>query len=375
MIVGGGRVLTPDGALDDGSVTIDGRLITSISRRDGTVDVDAGGGWIVPGLIDLQINGAHGIDVTTQPDRIDELGATLVRYGVTAFVPTVITCAEPVRRAALAAWAARDPAGAPAAAVPLGLHIEGPMLSPARKGAHPATLLAAPSADMIDGWSPETGVVLATIAPELPGAIEVITELAVRGVVVSIGHTDGSSADFARARAAGARYVTHLFNAMRPFSHRDPGPIGAALADDDVVVGVICDGLHVDPIAVRFAFRALGAARLNLVTDAVSALGVGAGAGRLASVAVTIGADGVRNADGVLAGSTLSLDRAVRNLIAFTGCEVADAVATVTSTPADLLGLADRGRLVPGRRADITVLDGDLCVIATVVGGEVAWRS
>jgi N-acetylglucosamine-6-phosphate deacetylase len=377
MIVGGGRVLTPDGALDNGSVTIDGLLITRVGRRDGTVDVDAGGGWIVPGFIDLQINGAHGIDVTTQPERIDELGATLVRYGVTAFVPTVITCSQPVRRVALAAWAARDPAGTPAAAVPLGLHIEGPMLSPARKGAHPAKLLAPPSADLIDGWSPETGVVLATVAPELPGAIAVIAELAARGVVVSIGHTDGSSADFAAGRAAGARYVTHLFNAMRPFSHRDPGPIGAALADDDVVVGLICDGLHVDPIAVRFAFRALGAARLNLVTDAISALGDGAGvgAGRLGSVAVTIDADGVRNADGVLAGSTLSLDRAVRNLVAFTGCAVADAVATVTSTPADLLGLSERGRLVPGKRADITVLDGDLFVIATVVGGEVAWRS
>jgi N-acetylglucosamine-6-phosphate deacetylase len=251
------------------------------------------------------------------------------------------------------------------------------MLSPARRGAHPANLLAAPSADLIDGWSPATGVVLATVAPELPGATAVITELAARGVVVAIGHTDGSSADFAGARAAGARYVTHLFNAMRPFSHRDPGPIGAALADDDVVVGLICDGLHVDPIAVRFAFRALGAARLNLVTDAISALGIGDGdgAGRLGSVDVTIGVDGVRNADGVLAGSTVSLDRAVRNLVAFTGCEVADAVATVTSTPADLLGLADRGRLASGKRADVTVLDGDLCVIATVVGGEVAWRS
>ena len=379
MIVGGGRVLTPDGVLDDGTVTIDGRLITrvDVGRLDEAADVDAAGGWIVPGFIDVQINGAYGIDVTTQPDRIDELAAALVRHGVTAFVPTVITCSETMRRAALAAWAAREPSGAPAAAVPLGLHLEGPMLSPARRGAHPAHQLAAPSADLIDGWSPEAGVVLATLAPELPGATAVIAELAARGVVVSIGHTDSSSADFARARAAGARYVTHLFNAMRPFSHRDPGPIGAALADDDVVVGLICDGLHVDPIAVRFAFRALGAARLNLVTDAVSALGVdaGAGASRLGSVDVTIGADGVRNADGVLAGSTLSLDQALRNLVAFTGCEVADAVTTVTSTPADLLGLVDRGRLLPGKRADVTVLDRDLCVIATVVGGEVAWRS
>ncbi len=131
--------------------------------------------------------------------------------------------------------------------------------------------------------------------------------------------------------------------------------------------------MHVDPVAVRMAYRALGPGRLNLVTDAISALGVDGG--RLGSVDVTIGADGVRNADGVLAGSVLSLDQAVRNLVAFTGCDVPDAVATVTSTPADLLGLADRGRLAPGTRADVTVLDSELGVIATVVGGEVVWRS
>ncbi len=167
-----------------------------------SVDVDARGGWIVPGFIDVQINGAHGIDVTTEPERIDELGAALVRYGVTAFVPTVITCPESVRRAALAAWAGRDPAGA-TGAVPLGLHLEGPMLSPVRKGAHPADLLAAPSAELIDGWSADAGVVLATVAPELPGAIDVIAELVARGVVVSIGHTDGSATDFAAARGGG----------------------------------------------------------------------------------------------------------------------------------------------------------------------------
>ena len=372
MIVGGGRVLTPDGVVADGAVTTDDDLITGIGRPPGPLDIDARGGWIVPGFIDLQINGAHGIDVTTEPDRIDELGQALVRYGVTAFVPTVITCSEPVRRAALAAWAGRD-AGELPGAVPLGLHIEGPMLSPARKGAHPADLLVEPSSELIAGWSRDVGVVLATVAPELPGATGVIAELAARGVVVSIGHTDATAADFAAGRSAGARYVTHLFNAMRPFSHRDPGPVGSALADDDVVVGLICDGIHVDPVAVRMAFRALGAARLNLVTDAVSALGVDAG--RLGNVSVTIGDDGVRNADGVLAGSTLSLDRAVRNLVAFTGCGVADAVATVTSTPADLLGLADRGRLAVGKRADVAVLDRELNVIATVVGGEVAWRS
>ena len=214
---------------------------------------------------------------------------------------------------------------------------------------------------------------LVTVAPERPGALPVVTALAERGVVVSIGHTDCTAAEFAAGRAAGARYVTHLFNAMRPFGHRDPGPIGATLADDDVVAGLICDGVHVDPVAVRMAWHALGPRRLSLVTDAVAALGTTSG--RLGAAAVTVANGAVRDAAGVLAGSVLSLDQAVRNLVAFTGCAVPDAVATVTSTPADLLGLAARGRLAIGARADVTVLDPELAVVATVIGGEVAWRS
>jgi hypothetical protein len=176
---------------------------------------------------------------------------------------------------------------------------------------------------------------------------------------VSLGHTDATAAEFAAGRAAGAGYVTHLFNAMRPFGHRDPGPIGAALADTDVVVGLICDGIHVDPVAVQMAWRALGPRRLNLVTDAVAALGAD-GVAAVGSVGVTVDATGVRNAAGVLAGSVLRLDVALRNLVAFTGCTVPDALATVTSTPATVLRLADRGRFEPGARADVAVLDDGL---------------
>ena len=351
-------MLTPDGVLDGGRVTLEGDQVAGVASGDGAVDVDARGGWIVPGFIDVQINGAHGVDVTTEPERIDELGAALVRYGVTAFVPTVITCAEPVRRAALAAWTARDAAGVTWVPCRSACTWRGRCCRRVRKGAHPADLLAAPSAELIDGWSADAGVVLATVAPELPGADDVIAELvAARRRRVDRPHRWQRRRHLRRLRR-GARYVTHLFNAMRPFSHRDPGPIGAALADDEVVVGLICDGVHVDPVAVRMAARALGPGRLSLVTDAISALGVEAG--RLGSVDVTVGADGVRNADGVLAGSVLTLDQAVRNLIAFTGWDVPAAIATVTSTPADLLGLADRGRLVAGMRADVTVLDSDL---------------
>lgn len=364
LTVVNGTVLGADaratGGVADGHVVIeDGRIVAvgagSTSSIDGLV-IDAGGGWITPGFIDVQINGGHGIDLTTEPQRIDEFASHLPRYGVTSFVPTVITCPPRALDAALDAWRSRD-GDRPGSASPIGLHLEGPMLAPVRRGAHPQELLVAPAPELIEGWSAATGVVLVTLAPELPGALEVIAALVDRGVLVSLGHTDASAAQFTAGLAAGATYTTHLFNGMRPFGHRDPGPIGAVLADDRVVAGLICDGIHVDPVAVRMAWRALGSGRLNLVSDAVDALGM-----RPAGT-------GVRTPDGVLAGSDLALDQAVRNLVAFAGCSVPDAVTTVTSTPADLLGLTDRGRLAPGLRGDVAVLDPALRVVATIVAG------
>jgi N-acetylglucosamine-6-phosphate deacetylase len=379
LVVAGGSVISPTAVVEPGDVVVrDGQVAAvgatgEVELPPDALVIDAAGCWVAPGFIDVQINGGHGIDLTTEPGRADELGRYLTRYGVTAFVPTIITCDDEQRATALNWWAHRD--GTVIGAVALGLHLEGPMLSWARRGAHPAPLLRDPTAALIDGWERANGVLLATLAPELAGAVDTIAELAARGVVVSIGHTDCTAEEFADGVDAGAAYVTHLFNAMRPFSHRDPGPIGATLADDAVVAGLICDGIHVDPVAVRMAWRALGRDRLNLVTDAVALLGSEPGRSRLGAVEVTVDERGVRTAEGVLAGSDLSLDRAVRNLVAFTGCSVPDAVATVTATPARLLGLRDHGRLEPGARADVTVLDGELEVVATIVGGEVAWRS
>jgi N-acetylglucosamine-6-phosphate deacetylase len=371
--------VTPSGVIEHGVVRVErGRIAaagTDGRATDGAPVVDATGCWVTPGFIDLQLNGGHGIDLTTEPDRAGELGAHLPAYGVTAFLPTIISCAAEQRAAALAWWAGRDGSVTGTGARPLGLHLEGPMLSAARHGAHPADLLRDPTMELIESWSPESGVRLVTLAPELPRALDVISELVGRGVVVAIGHTDCDAAQFDVAIAAGARYVTHLYNAMRPFGHRDPGPVGATLGGDAVVAGLICDGLHVDPLAVRMAWRALGPARLDLVTDAVAVLGSDAPSTRLGSVDVTVDGRGVYTASGVLAGSNLSLDRAVRNLVAFTGCSVPDAVQTVTATPARVLGLADRGRLEPGASGDVAVLDAELNVVTTIVGGEVAWRS
>jgi N-acetylglucosamine-6-phosphate deacetylase len=367
--IAGGDIIGHGG---EGDVVLGGDRIAAVGpvgshTLDGGERFDAGGLIVAPGFIDAQINGAHGIDVTAEPHRIGELGIELTRYGVTAFVPTVITCSPRRRAAALAATRRTD-----GGAVAIGLHLEGPMLAPTRRGAHPERWLDLPSPALIDGWTRAAGVVMVTIAPELPGAIEVIEHLVGNGVVVSIGHTDADAACVAEAKGAGATAVTHLFNAMAPFGHRAPGPIGVTLADDSLFGGLICDGIHVDPLAVRIAWRALGPVRLLLVTDATAVLGLPPGRRRLGEVDIDVSPAGVRTRDGTLAGSDLGLDQAVRNLVAFTGCTRSDALATVTSTPARLLGLDDRGALEAGRRADVTVLDSGLKVVATFVGGELA---
>lgn len=355
-----GRVVTPTEVVL-GEVICEQDRVVEV-RADDTVVRDGGDVcWVCPGFIDLQLNGTDGVDLTTRPEGVDAVAARLPAEGVTAFAPTVITCDADVRRRAVeilgrsaVAWDEGDHRGS---ATPIGVHLEGPLLVPARAGAHPIEHLAHVTGCDTAGWTPDAGVVLVTVAPELPGALELIAELRAAGVVVALGHTDATAEQFQAGLDAGASHVTHLFNAMRPFSHRDPGPIGVALADDQVTAGLIVDGLHVDPVAVRMAWRSLGPDRIDLVTDAVAARGLGRHP------------DGVRTRDGVLAGSTVHLDAALRALVAATGAPLIDAVRTVTSTPARVLGVTDRGAVEPGRRADLTVLDGDLRVVETVVGG------
>jgi len=375
LVIRNGRVLDSDGTLTERDLTIESSRVTVGARHRPLREIDAAGMIVAPGLIDLQINGGWGHDFTSDPTSIGTVAAHLPATGVTAFVPTVVTSSAQRRAEALAAFAAYRPQ--PGAAVALGLHFEGPMISPERAGAHDPAHIAQIDPAEAAAWSPAGGVVLVTLAPETPGALDLIAALRARGVVVSLGHTACTADQFAAARQAGAAAVTHLFNAMAPFDHRRPGPIGATLADPTVVAGLICDGHHVDPVAVQAAWRALGPERTLLVTDAVGALGLPVGTTRvsLASVPVTVGADGVRNPDGVLAGSNLSMDQAVRNLVAFTGCTTAEAIRSATTVPADVLGLTDRGRLDPGARADVVLLDDDLRVQHTIVGGVTAWKS
>jgi N-acetylglucosamine-6-phosphate deacetylase len=344
-VVRGEELRRLDVRLDDGRISAVGPRVD----REGAEVVDADGWILAPGFIDLQCNGAAGHDLTADPSRIPDVAAALIRYGVTAFCPTVVTSPRATRTRAIDALVGLDtPRGA---ARPLGLHLEGPLLDPAHAGAHDPSHLG----PLEDG--------------------EVVERLTTGGIVAAAGHTAMTSADLARARAAGLGYATHLFNAMSRFEHRRESAAAAVLADDTVVAGLICDGLHVAPPVVRVAHRALGPGRTSLVSDAAAPLGAPAGTFRLGRHDVTYDGHGVRLADGTLAGSALGLDEAVRNYVEFTGCPVVEAIAAVTTVPATLLGLVDRGRLEVGAVGDVTVLDRDLRAVATVIGGEVAWRS
>jgi N-acetylglucosamine-6-phosphate deacetylase len=376
------------GREDEGPFVIDiadGRIVaitpasaaraSAVRSPDPPSVVEGAGLLAAPGFIELQVNGAAGHDLTADPTSIWAVGEAIVRHGVTTFLPTIVTSPREVVEAGRRALLAGPPVGY-RGATPLGLHVEGPFIAAERIGAHDITHRRDPEPVFVAGWSPEAGVRIVTLAPELPGAIELIRELVGRGIVVSIGHTASTAVQARAGFDAGARFVTHLFNAMPGLDHREPGPVGAALADPRVTVGLIPDGLHVDPLVVDVAWRRAGPGRLAIVTDAIAALGMAPGSYHLGTMDVVVDVTSARLADGRLAGSVLSLDAAVRNLRAFTGASVADAVGAVTSTPARLLGLAgERGVLREGAAGDVVMLTPELDVVATVIGGRVGYEA
>lgn len=361
IVIRGGRLLLDGSWVERDLAIVDGTIVDGTAlgdHRDGAVfDVD--GALVAPGLVDLQCNGAAGVDLRAEPERLWDTSAALPRWGVTAWLPTIVTSTPDVVIRAMETLRDGPPDGW-TGAEPLGLHLEGPFLAPEAAGAHPIDLLRPPTMSAIDTWSRASGVAMVTLAPELAGALDVIGTLVERGVVVSIGHSMASAGEVDAAIEAGARSVTHLFNAMSPIHHRAPGVAGAALADDRLAVGLIADGIHVDPRMVRVAARA-SADRLVLVSDAVALLG-------MEGVDTS---DGVRLSDGTLAGSVLPLVQAVQNLVDYARCTPAHALDAASRTPAALLDVRDRGSLHPGARGDAVVLDDQLGLVATVVGGEI----
>jgi N-acetylglucosamine-6-phosphate deacetylase len=374
-------VFTPTEQIDTGALLTDGTRIAAVGPvdeipcPDDAQIIDAAGLFLAPGFIDLQINGAFGYDFTGDPTTIWPVAAKLPRYGVTAFLPTIIS--SPLETVAAAQKVVTQaPVSGVTGAIPLGLHIEGPFLNPKRKGAHNPEYLLSPDLGAVANWSPEYGVRLVTLAPELPGALELVALLTKRGVAVSAGHSNSTYAEAQAGFDAGICYGTHLFNAMPPLHHRESGLIGALLNDPRLVVGMIADGIHTHPSMVGLAWQTLGYTRLNLVTDAMAALGIAPGQHLLGDYDVIVDETSARLADGTLAGSILSLDVALRNLVAFSECSLADALPTITTTPAELLGLSDqRGQLAPGYLADLVLLSPEFDVVLTIIEGRIAFKT
>jgi N-acetylglucosamine-6-phosphate deacetylase len=378
IVIANATVFTPEQTIAPGTVLIEGATITSVgpSERlrpppDAEV-IDAAGLKVVPGFIDLQVNGAFGHDFTRNAASVMEVAAQLPRHGVTSFLPTIISSPLDSYPKILQSLSQAKQTGVQAAV--LGVHLEGPYLSPQRPGAHNPDCFRLPRLKDLARFAPIDTVRLMTLAPELPGALEFIAALLERGLVLSAGHSAASCDQARAALAAGVSYGTHLFNAMSPLHHRDPGLPGTLLTDERARVGIIADGLHLHPAIVKLTWEAKGADAITLVTDAMAAMGMPPGNYWLGDQEVIVDETSARLKDGTLAGSILTMDQAIRNVIEFTGCSVAEALTMATKTPAAVLNLAQyKGQLCPGFDADITLLDHDLHVVGTIVRGTIAY--
>lgn len=383
IVIHADRVLTPFEEISDAVVVIHGSKISAVGRRDmvevprGAREIAAPGKTVVPGFVDVHIHGAGGHDVMEgTSEALEIIAATVARHGTTSLVATTVTASEAQTCSSVAAIsrfilaAGLSPARELTAEI-VGIHFEGPFISPARRGVHPAEWIAAPSpaylARILE-HARGTAQIL-TLAPELPGARELITLARSAGLVVSLGHTNATYQEARTAIADGARHAAHVFNAMRPFSHRETGVLGAVLTSPEVSAELIADGVHVDAPAMRMLVDVKTPERVILVSDGISATGMPDGKYQLGTFEVKVSGGVCRNAQGKLAGSTLTLDRALRNMVAL-GVPLISAVRMVTSNPARQIGLgAKKGVLAAGADADLVLLDANLQVSGVMTRG------
>ncbi len=349
---------------------LDGRISHPPADSEPEKNLSAEGLYVAPGFLDLQVNGGGGqAFAEADAPSLQAIADSHVAGGTTGFLATAITSPLSAMRRALETVRRADH---PAV---LGMHLEGPFISPKRAGAHNPRHILTPSREelvrLLEGC--EELVRLVTLAPELEGAGDLIENLLAAGAVPALGHSDATYEQAMESVRRGVRSFTHLFNAMRGFHHREPGAVGAAL-DADAFVELICDGVHVHPAAVRLVARARGFDSICLVTDAMAAAGLSDGEYSLGGLPVTV-RDGVaRLADGTLAGSTLTMNQAVKNFMDYTGCSLPEAVRCASLNPARLLGLEQRkGSLEGGKDADLVIFNDELTVHYTIVGGEIAF--
>ncbi|MGB6987812.1 MAG: N-acetylglucosamine-6-phosphate deacetylase [Candidatus Sulfotelmatobacter sp.] len=390
IVLSANRLYTPQEEIKDPLLFIEDGLVSAVSSRaqreipknakviDLTNDALAES-ILAPGFVDIHMHGGAGVDLMrAAPGELPRLNKFLTTHGVTGYFPTTVaapldqTCAA-LERLADAIEAAQGSLGEGDAlqARPLGIHLEGPFLSHKRRGVHPPEYLVEPTLQIFDRlWQAARGHVrMITIAPELPGALEVIAEAARREVCVSIGHSD-ATLEAARAGVrAGARHATHTFNAMRPLDHRDPGILAEVLTDRQLSADIIADGIHVAPEVIQIFLRAVGLERSVLITDAMAAAGMPDGTYQLGPIQVEV-KDGKATKDGTLAGSVLTMDRAVRNITRFSHWTLREAVRAATLNATRAVGLAQHGELAPGAEANIIVLSPDGDVRRTIVRGH-----
>ncbi len=392
IVLRANRLYTPQEEIQNPLLFIEDGLISAVSSRaqkeipkNATLVDLANEGLpdaiLAPGFVDIHMHGGAGLDVMrAAPAELPHLNQFLTQHGVTGYFPTTVaapldqTCAalDRLANAIEAAPVSHAGNGGSVQAQPLGIHLEGPFLSHKRRGVHPPEYLVAPTLAIFDRlWQAARGHVrMMTIAPELPGALEVIAEAARRKVLVSIGHSD-AVLEAARAGVrAGARHATHTFNAMRPLDHRDPGILAEVLTDSRISADIIVDGIHVAPEVVQLFLQAKGTDRAVLITDAMAAAGMPDGTYQLGPIQVEV-KDGKCTAGGKLAGSVLTMDRAVRNVTQFAGWSLQDAVRAATLNPARAAGLP-QGQLVPGAEANLVVLSPAGEVRKTFVRGRAA---
>lgn len=372
-IIQAGRALTPLEEIPDAAVVFEDGRIISVGPRAG-VEAPAGAkqvlardATIVPGFVDIHVHGAGGHDfMSSTEEAMTTVASTIVRHGTTSAVATTVTappdetrrCLESISRFIL-----NNPnSSREAAAEIIGIHMEGPFISSVRRGVHPAGAIAKPSVSLLDRYLEAAGgtAKILTLAPEIPGAMELVERAYAKGLVVGLGHTDATYEQAHTAISKGARHAVHVFNAMRPFSHRETGVLGAVLTDPSVTAEIIADGVHVDDPAIRLLLAAKGTDLVLLVSDGTAATGMRDGCYRLGTFDVTV-TDGIcRNQEGKLAGSTLTLDRAVQRMVRL-GVPLIEAVRMATYNPARRLGMEDRkGVLRVGADADFVLLTPEL---------------
>ncbi|MFZ0547456.1 MAG: N-acetylglucosamine-6-phosphate deacetylase [Candidatus Promineifilaceae bacterium] len=380
-----GNLLWPDGQIRPGDITIEGKKITRVSAlqsepsterpvENGAAHIQTPDNHIIaPGFIDLHINGAFGHDFTSNPRQITAVARNLPRFGITAFLPTLISA--PLAQYQAAGQILKGIRHEPEMAAILGLHLEGPYLNRAKAGAHAVPYLRQPDKEELMYFDSET-IRFLTLSPELPGALPFIRAVRDRGIMVGIGHSTATYDETLAAADAGAVWGTHIFNGMGMLHHRHPGIVGALLTDDRLRLGLIADRVHIHPAILRLVAAAKKASGVTLVSNAIAAAGMPLGDYPLGNHTVSVESNsvGVRMPNGTLAGSLDMLDQAVRNMVHLARRPIAEVLQMASQTPAALMGLTHKGNLAPGCDADIVILDDSLQVKLTMIQGQVIYQ-